>query len=230
MSKYVREELQRAEILDFLKRDFPQYAWSIRTLDRRIEAFNIKRIDRDVYQVKRAVQKELEGPAQLLGYRAMHKKVRQEHNLNLVHAVMVELDPEGLQERGGAGIKKINRGKGNFTTEGPNWVHSLEGHDKFMGYQNSTFPLAVYGCIDSASRKLLWLHAWVSNSDPRIIGHWYLDYLYESKILPSYLRLDKGAETGIMATMDAFLPRNHGDIDPNDTVIYGPSTSNQVSN
>ncbi len=71
----------------------------------------------------------------------MHKKVRQEHNLNvprdLVHAVMTELDPEGLQERGGVGIKKTNRGKGNFTTKGPNRVHSLDGHDKLMRYQNS---------------------------------------------------------------------------------------------
>ena len=33
--------------------------------------------------------------------------------------------------------------------QGPNWVHSLDGHDKLMGYQNSTFPLAIYGCLDS---------------------------------------------------------------------------------
>jgi hypothetical protein len=32
-----------------------------------------------------------------------------------------------------------------------------------------------------------------------------------------------------MATMHAFLRGNHGDMDPDDTVIYGPSTSNQVS-
>jgi hypothetical protein len=192
-------------------------------------------IDRNVTvdQVKDAVQKELNGPGQLLGYRAMQKKVRQEHNLNvprdLVHAVMVDLDPEGLEQRGGVGIKKNKRGKGNFTTKGPNWVHSLDGHDKLMGYQNSTFPLAVYGCIDSASRKLLWLRIWVSNSNPKVIGRWYLDYLYESRVMPSILRLDKGTETGIMATMHSFLRRNHGDMDASDTVIYGPSTSNQVS-
>ena len=32
-----------------------------------------------------------------------------------------------------------------------------------------------------------------------------------------------------MATMQSFLRRNHGDMDASDTVIYGPSTSNQVS-
>lgn len=235
ISRYVREGLQRVEMLDFLGRDFPQYTWSIRTLDRRIQAFDIKRIDRNVTvdEVKEAVKEELEGPGQLLGYRAMQKKVRQEYNLNvprdLVHAVMFDLDPEGLQERGGVGIKKKRRAKGNFTTKGPNWVHSLDGHDKLMGYQNSTFPLAVYGCIDTASRKLLWLRIWVTNSNPKIIGRWYLDYLYETRILPSMLRLDKGTETGIMATMHAYLRKNHGDMNPIDTVIYGPSTSNQVS-
>ena len=42
--------------------------------------------------------------------------------------------------------------------------------------------------------------------------------------------MDKGTETGIMATMHAFLRNKHGDMtDASDTVIYGPSTSNQVS-
>ena len=49
--------------------------------------------------------------------------------------------------------------------------------------------------------------------------------------MASYLRMDKGTETGIMATMHAFLRNNHGDMeDASDTVLYGPSTSNQVRN
>ena len=42
------------------------------------------------------------------------------------------------------------------------------------------------------------------------------------------LRLDKGTKTGTMATVHAFLRRHHNDMDPHETVIYGPSTSNQV--
>lgn len=42
------------------------------------------------------------------------------------------------------------------------------------------------------------------------------------------MRMDKGTETGVLATMHSFLRRHHGDIDPCETVIYGPSTSNQV--
>lgn len=127
MSKYVSQGLQREEILDFLKRDFAQYAWSIRTLDRRLRHFDIfyNDIDVSVEEVKEAVKKELDGPGKLLGYRAMCKKVRQDHNLNvprdLVHAVMYGLDPKGLEARGPVGKKKT-KPKGNFTTKGPNWV------------------------------------------------------------------------------------------------------------
>ena len=37
LSKYVTKGLQRNETLSYILRDFPQYSWSIRTLDRRID-------------------------------------------------------------------------------------------------------------------------------------------------------------------------------------------------
>ena len=50
----------------------------------------------------------------------------------------------------------------------------------------------------------------------------------ETHVIANRIRLDKGTETGVMATMHAFLRRNHGDCDePADTILYGPSTSNQ---
>ena len=123
----------------------------------------------------------------------MQKTLRQEHELkvpwDLVYVVMQDVDPEGLQARGGVGNPKQKQ-KGKYTTKGPNFVHSLDGHDKLVGYQNSTFPLAIYGRIDTASRKILWLKIWVTNSDPQRIGYWYLEYLYETRILPWYLRID----------------------------------------
>ena len=110
--KYVSQGLKREEILDFVKRDFSHYTWSLRTLDRRLKFFDIHRTGRDVTvdELREAVNEELEGPGQLLGYRAMQKKIRQEHGLNvpkiLVHAVMYDLDPEGLEARGGVGTKR----------------------------------------------------------------------------------------------------------------------------
>ena len=103
---------------------------------------------------------------------------------------MYELDPDGLKARSRVGAKK-KRKKGNFTTRGSNWVHSLDGYDKLMGYQNSSFPLAIYGCVNTTSRKLLWLMVWISNSDPEVIGKWYLEHLLETKIVSAMLRVDK---------------------------------------
>ena len=126
--------------------------------------------------------------------------------------------------------QRKKRKKGTFSSKGSNFVHSLDGHDKMMGYQNSTFPLAVYGCIDTASRKIMWLRIWTTNSNPKLVGRWYLEHLLETRTISRMIRLDKGTETGVMATMHAYLRRNHSGIDdPVDTILYGPSTSNQVT-
>lgn len=89
----------------------------------------------------------------------MQNKLRHKYKLNvprdLVHYVMFDLDPDGLASR--CPTKRNKKVQGQFATKGVNWVHSMEGHDKLMGYQNRTFPLTVYGSIDTASCKLLWL-------------------------------------------------------------------------
>ena len=233
LEEYSRQGLQRTEILSFVTRDFGDYTWSLRTLDRRMREFGIYRTDKTVTEedLRTAVQKELDGPGKLLGYRAMTNKIRQEHNLKvprrIVHDMMYDLDAEGLEERRFSNRNKP-RVKGRFTTAGPNWVHSLDGHAKLMGFQKDTFPLAVYGCLDTASRKLLFLKVAPGNSDPRAIGLWYLEFLYETKKIASNIRIDKGTETGKMATLHAYLRSNHNDVNPSYTVIYGKSTSNQV--
>ena len=159
-----------------MKRDFSQCAWSLSSLDRRMRYFDIHYTDNNVAveQIRDAVKKEVDGPGKLLGYRAMQKTLRQEHELkvpwDLVYVVMQDADPEGLQARGGVGNPKQKQ-KGKYTTKGPNFVHSLDGHDKLVGYQNSTFPLAIYGRIDTASRKILWLKIWVTNSDSQRIEY-----------------------------------------------------------
>ena len=217
LSKYVTKGLQRNEILSYMLRDFPQYSWSIRTLDRRMRYFNIFYHDKNV------------------PYRAMHLKIKQKNGLNVtrdqVYDVMTDVDLEGLRQRQTRFKRK--KEKGTFTAVGPNWVVSLDGHDKLMGFQKSTFPLAIYGCIDTASRKILFLKVWTSNSNPIFVGRWYFEYLYKRKILPNYIRIDKGTETATISTMHASLSSLQTDVLTEDEacerVIYGPSTSNQVS-
>ena len=55
-----------------------------------------------------------------------------------------------------------------------------------------------------------------------------IDLLLPSTVISQYLRLDKGSETGIMATIHACLRQSHEDIDASNTVHHGPSTNKKV--
>ena len=65
------------EILSFMVHDFGEYAWSLRSLDRRLSYFNIHRNDKSVWveDVKSAVDKKLMRTGRSLAYRAMHLKM-----------------------------------------------------------------------------------------------------------------------------------------------------------
>ena len=123
IKKYVLGNLKRSEILDFVTRDYPQYTRSLSSLKRRLAYFDIKyvRYDIEVEDVENVVREEMEGPGQLLGYRAMQRKIREQHQLpvtrNLVYDVMTMVDTAGLERRGHVGKKKIRRGgTGRFTS------------------------------------------------------------------------------------------------------------------
>lgn len=57
LHKYVQQNLQHKEILDFVKEKYPLYAWSLRTLCRRLKHFEISYInyDTDLDHVEEAV-------------------------------------------------------------------------------------------------------------------------------------------------------------------------------
>ena len=50
-----------------------------------------------------------------------------------------------------------------------------------------------------------------------------------TRVLPKFLRIDKGSETGKVATLHAYLTSKLGVMeDPTDSVIYGPSNTNKI--
>ena len=121
--KAIHQNLSRRKILDFVSRDYAQYAWSLGTLSRRLAYFDIKYIEynTDLKEVEAALQSELQGPGQLLGYRSVQRKIRKQHQLavprNLVYDLMTELDPDGLERRRSVGKRKHKRGAaGTFTS------------------------------------------------------------------------------------------------------------------
>ena len=79
--------------------NYEQYCWGIATLDRRLGVFDINYIhyDTSLGTVQTAVQKELNGPGRLLGYRALNQKLRMQHEVqvprHLVHKMLQNEDP-----------------------------------------------------------------------------------------------------------------------------------------
>lgn len=127
LAKFVSLNLKRMEILDIMRKDYPMYALSLRSLARRMQYFGIQFTDYDVEvnDVEAAVEKEISGPGKLLGYRAMHEKIREIHNLNvprdlvyIVYMVMDKVDTPapGLEERGGVGKARRTRRDKAFTS------------------------------------------------------------------------------------------------------------------
>jgi len=94
----------------------------------------------------------------------MNLKLRTEHQIcvprNVVADVLCDLDPDGVEARN---VKK--KEERPFISAAPGWTFSLDGHDKMMGFQNSTFPIAIYGCLDTFSSKIVFINVWTSNSD-----------------------------------------------------------------
>ena len=45
LEKYVRQNLRRNEMLDFVQLNYPMYAWSLRSLCRRLQFFDLKFTD-----------------------------------------------------------------------------------------------------------------------------------------------------------------------------------------
>ena len=84
---YVMQNMKRSEVLDFLKRDYPEYAWSLPTFDRRLRYFDIKYINYEITvdEVVAASNTENDGTGQRLGCRALHKKLREQHGLAVPH-------------------------------------------------------------------------------------------------------------------------------------------------
>ena len=138
LEKLVQQNLRRKEVLDFMISKYPMYAWSIQSLSRRLQYFDIKYTDYDVdlEDVKQAVKAELEGPGKLLGYRAMQQKIREVHGLNasrdVVYAVMGEADPKGLEARGGIGKpKRPRRTKAFVSGVSDNNKVTISEHERF---------------------------------------------------------------------------------------------------
>nr|XP_020468104.1 uncharacterized protein LOC109967092 [Monopterus albus] len=73
---------------------------------------------------------------------------------------------------------------------------------------------------------MIWLEAYKTNSDPRVIAGYFMDAVSEINGCPQKVRLDRGTENTHLAQMQRFL-HDSEDENGSECVIIGPSTGNQ---
>ena len=173
----------------------------------------------DVAELATFIEQQLETSGQCHGYRWMHQKCWL-HGIvtdrETVRILLQLLDGEGVDLRSRNRLRRRV-----YHSCGPNYVWHIDGYDKLK-----PFGIAISGGIDGFSRMMIWLEAYKTNSDPKIIAGYFMDAVINAGGCPARLRLDLGTENGHMAEMQRFMhfPANQSETD---SVTFGPSTGNQ---
>ncbi|XP_039454836.1 uncharacterized protein LOC120433158 isoform X1 [Oreochromis aureus] len=173
-------------------------------------------------EVRRAILSELRGPGQLFGYRTMWQVLKQKHKLRVKRDVVMrllrQLNPQGIALR-----TRRRFTRRTYHSMGPNYIWHVDGYDKLK-----PFGLALSGCIDGFSRRLMWLVCGATNNNPAVIAHNYINCVKSLGVIPMRLRTDFGTENGTMAAIQCTLRHAHTDYYAGSSShSYGSSTGNQ---
>ncbi|KAI3362647.1 hypothetical protein L3Q82_001631 [Scortum barcoo] len=165
------------------------------------------------------IRNQLQYSGQLHGYRWMYAKCR-EHGLRVrkedVRFVLKKLDPRGVSLRQARRLRRRN-----YFSKGPNFIWHLDSYDKLKPY-----GICVNGSIDGFSRKIIWLNAYATNSDPKLIGGYYIKAVKRLGGCPRVVRGDLGTVNGHVRGFQCFLVPTSPD-DTLDSYLEGASTTNQ---
>lgn len=116
---------------------------------------------------------------------------------------------------------------------GPNWVWSIDGHDKL----GRNYGIWIYAAIDAYSRKIIWIYVGSSNRTAVSVAKQHLEVTKAMNWCPRYFRANRGKETLMLADAHfalflAFLQQagfNDDDLNAvkvRDCFLYGTSTAN----
>ncbi|XP_019737807.1 uncharacterized protein LOC109523234 isoform X1 [Hippocampus comes] len=165
------------------------------------------------------IRNQLQHSGQLHGYRWMYSKCR-EYGLLVrkedVRLVLKELDPRGVSLRQARRLRRRN-----YFSKGPNFIWHMDSYDKLK-----PFGICINGAIDGFSRKIMWLNAYTTSSDPKLIGGYYIEVVHRLGGCPRIVRADLGTENGHVKGFQRFLVP----IPPGNTLdsyLDGASTANQ---
>lgn len=220
--EYFKLGLRYSEIIKCLD-ELHGYSIGIRTLKRITKGLGLyrRKYKSDILQIALFVLEQCEVHGQMHGYRWMHLKclerglvVDQDTVLGLLHII----DPEGVEYRK---TRRLRRRV--YSIKGPNSVWHIDGYDKL-----SRYGIKIHGCIDGFSRQIIWLKAGVSNKNPSIIAHYYIESIRQYGVYPRRVRADMGTENVHVEALQKFFRRNHEDEHAKDrSFLYGKSTNNQ---
>ncbi|KAK7893049.1 hypothetical protein WMY93_022201 [Mugilogobius chulae] len=175
----------------------------------------------DLEELVSFVEEVLSGSGRLHGYRWLHHRAIQRGYVvsqETVRILLGLLDPNGVEMR-----RRRRLRRRQYTVRGPNALWHLDSYDKLKPY-----GIAINGCIDGFSRHIMWMEAYVTNSDPKVIADYYINTVTRVGGCPQRLRADPGTENAHVRDMQRFLRRNHTDLYAGDqSFIHGCSTANQ---
>ncbi|KAI4829487.1 hypothetical protein KUCAC02_023527 [Chaenocephalus aceratus] len=99
----------------------------------------------------------------------------------------------------------------------------MDGYDKLKPYGS-----AINGCIDGVSRYVLWMEAYTTNSDPKVVASYFIKTVSGIGGCRERIRADRGTEQVSVEEMQMFLQRNHPESFAGErSVLCGRSTANQ---
>ncbi|XP_052073587.1 uncharacterized protein LOC127711545 [Mytilus californianus] len=134
-----------------------------------------------------------------------------------VRFAQIAIDRDGVNIRGRNRLRRRH-----YTIKGPHFCLHVDGYDKLK-----PFGIAIHGCIDGFSRKILWLNASHTNN-PRYVAQYFVAYLKQLKRVPRMVRSDAGNENVIIRDIQIALRSSHGDeVAGHRSFSVGRSTSNQ---
>lgn len=93
------------------------------------------------------------------------------------------LDPTGCEQHQ---AKRLHRR--TYFAKGPNYLWHFDGFDD----KQTPFGLCISGRIDGFTRHLIWLNVYYTNSDPSLIGGYYIEAIKSLQGCPVFLRGDPG--------------------------------------
>lgn len=82
----------------------------------------------------------------------------------------------------------------------------IDSYDKLKPY-----GICINGCIDGFSRNIIWLRAALTNSDPKVIGGYFVEAVERCRGCPRLVRTDMGTENVVIRDLQRYLRRNDVD-------------------